>query len=200
MIVVHNDFPSIVGEARVLYLVQKLNSVPCCRLEIQTTPPHGYQAHVSAIEPILVVTMPRVAETFKTVIDVMTHRTNFKLVNLLYAETTILTHEDLNTSIDELDTWWSGHLVSYDTLTCRAKPSSNSQLSYCAWSFGIVVESYQYKTTNSGGWQIVFNATTRLKLHITGTTVSHSLYDWCYQTMWLCPGLPDDPEDDTVIE
>jgi hypothetical protein len=45
--------------------------------------------------------MPGVAETFKTVIDEMSHRTKFKLVNVLHSETANLTHQDLNTSIDE---------------------------------------------------------------------------------------------------
>jgi hypothetical protein len=45
--------------------------------------------------------MPGVAETFKSVIDEMTHGTDFKLINLLHAENANLTHEDLNTSIDE---------------------------------------------------------------------------------------------------
>jgi len=45
--------------------------------------------------------MPGVAETFKSVIDEMTHGTDFKLSNLLHAENANLTHEDLNTSIDE---------------------------------------------------------------------------------------------------
>jgi len=75
--------------------------VTCCLLEIQTTPPHRYPALISAHEPILVVTMPRVAETFNTVINQMTHGTDFKLVNLLHAENANLTHEDLNTRIDE---------------------------------------------------------------------------------------------------
>ena len=45
--------------------------------------------------------MPGVAETFKTVIDEMTHGTDIKLVNLLHPENADLTQEDLNTSIDE---------------------------------------------------------------------------------------------------
>jgi hypothetical protein len=28
----------------------------------------------------------------------------------------------------------------------------------------------------------------------------HSLYDWCYQAMWLFSGEPEDPEDETVME
>jgi hypothetical protein len=38
------------------------------------------------------------------------------------------------------------------------------------------------------------------KLQVTATMGFHSLYDWCYQTMWLFSGAPDDPENDTVME
>jgi hypothetical protein len=126
--------------------------VPCRLLEIQATPPHGHSALVLGLEPILVVTMPGVAQTFKTVIDKMTHGTDFKLVNLLHAENASLTHGNQNTSIDKPENRWNIHLVSYDTLTSRAKPSSNGQLSYCEWSFGIFNESHWYKTKNSVGW------------------------------------------------
>jgi hypothetical protein len=64
--------------------------------------PHGHPAFILAYKPILVVTIPGVAETFKTVIDEMTHGTDFKLNNLLYPDIANLTHEDLNTSINEL--------------------------------------------------------------------------------------------------
>jgi len=101
VILAHNDFPSVVGEEREWYPHQRLNSVPRRLLEIQTTPPHWDPARISAHEPILVVTMPGVAETFDTVINEMTHGTNFKLVNLLLAENVNLTYEDLSTSIDE---------------------------------------------------------------------------------------------------
>jgi len=141
-----NDFPGIVGEEREWHPLQRLNSVPRRLLEIQTTPPHGHPALVSALEQILVVTMPGVEETIKTVIDKMTNGTEFKLVNSLQGENANLTHEDLNTSIDEPENRQNIHLVSYDTLTSRAKPSSNGQLSYCAWSFGIFDESHRYKT------------------------------------------------------
>jgi hypothetical protein len=84
VIFVHTNFPGIVGEEREWYPLQKLNSVPRRLVEIQTTPPHGHPALLSALQPIPVVTMPRVAETFKTVIDGMTHETDFKLVNSVY--------------------------------------------------------------------------------------------------------------------
>jgi hypothetical protein len=122
VILADNDFPGIVGEERERYPLQRLNSVPHRQLEIQTTPPYGHPALISAHEPILVVTMPGVAETFKSVIDEMTHGTDFKLVNLLLTENANLTHQDLNTSIDKPENRWNIHLVSHDTLTCRAKP------------------------------------------------------------------------------
>jgi hypothetical protein len=100
----HNDFPGIVGEEQGWFPHQKLNSMPCHLLEIQTTPPDGHPALVSALQPILVVTIPRVAETFKTVINEMTHGTDVKLVNMYHAENSNLTHEDLTTSIDERET------------------------------------------------------------------------------------------------
>jgi hypothetical protein len=200
VILAHNDFPGIVGEEREWYPLQRLNSVPRRLLEIQTTPPHGHPALISAHEPILVVTMPGVAETFKTVIDEMTHGTDFKLVNLLHPENANLTHEDLNTSIDEPENRWNIHLVSYDTLTSRAKPSSTGRLSHCTWSFGIFDESHRYKTKNSVGWRIATNAKIGFKLQVTATPGFHSLYDWCYQAMWLFSGAPEDPEDETVME
>jgi len=91
-------------------------------------------------------------------------------------------------------------VVSYDTLTSRAKPSSNGHLSYCAWSFGIFDESHRYKIINSVGWHIAMNAKIVFKLQVTATPGLHSLYDWCYQAMWLFSGAPDDPEDETVKE
>jgi len=174
--------------------------MPRSLLEIQTTPPHVHPTLVTALEPILVVTMPGVAETFKTFIDEMTHGTDFKLFNLLQVENVNLTHKDLNTCIDEPENWWKIHLVSSDTLTSRAKPSSNGQLSYCSWSFGIFDESRWYKTKNSVGWQSAMNAKVWFKLQLTTTPGFHSQHDWCYQIMWLFAGASDDPENDTVMK
>jgi SNF2 family DNA or RNA helicase len=178
-----NDFPGIVGEERESYPLQRLNSVPHRLLEIQATPPHRHPALISGHEPILVVTMPGVVQTFKTVTDEMTLGTDIKLVNLLLAKNANLTHKDLNTSIDKPENRWNIHLVSYDTLTSRAKLSSNGRLSHCAWSFGIFDESHRYKTKITLGWRIVTTARIRLKHLVTATPGFHSLYDW-YQTMW----------------
>jgi hypothetical protein len=98
---VQNDFPGIIGEERTWYRLCRHNSVPHRLIEIQKTPPHGHPALTSAQETILVVTMPGVAETFKSVIDEMTFATDFKLINMLNAENVNLTHDDLNTSLDE---------------------------------------------------------------------------------------------------
>ena len=81
--------------------MQRQHSVPRRVKEIQTTPPQGHPALTSALEPILVVTMPGVAETFKSVIDEMTYGIAFKLVNLLHMGKAMFTPKDLNTSIDE---------------------------------------------------------------------------------------------------
>jgi len=100
VILAHKNFPGIVGEEREWYPLQWLNSVPCRLSEMQTTPPHGHPALVSALEPILVGTMPVVAETFKTVINKMTCWTDFTLVNMLHGKNVNLTPKDLNHSIE----------------------------------------------------------------------------------------------------
>jgi hypothetical protein len=61
VILADNNFPGIVGYKWEWYLLQRLNSLLCRQLEIQTTPPHRHPALISAHEQILLVTMPRVA-------------------------------------------------------------------------------------------------------------------------------------------
>jgi hypothetical protein len=139
------------------------------------------------------------AQRFKTAIDEMTHGSDFKLVNLMLTENANLTHKNLNTSSDEPENRWNIHLVSYDTLTSRAKPSSNGQLSYIVRSFGIFDKSHWNKTNNSVSWQIAMHTKIRFKLQVTATLGFHSQYDWCFQTMWLFSGAPDNEEDDTVM-
>jgi len=194
------NFPWIVGEEWEWYPFQRLNSVPRRLLEIQPTPPHRHPAHISDHKQILVVTMPVVAATFKTVIDEMTHGTNFHIVILLLIKNAHLTDENPNTSVDEPDSRSNIHLVSYDTSTSRATPSSNDRLSNCAWSCGIFDESHRYKKQNSLGFRIAPNTTIGFKLQVTATPGFHSLYDWCYPTVWLFSGAPDDSEDDAVME
>jgi hypothetical protein len=152
VILADNNFPGIIGEEQEWYPLQGLNSVPRCLLEIHTTPPHWHPALISAHEPILVVTMPGVAESFKTLIVKMTPGTDFKLINLLHVDNANRTHENLNTSIDEPEKRCYIHLVSYVMLTSRAKPSSNGRLTHSSCSFGIFDEWHWYETKNSVGW------------------------------------------------
>jgi hypothetical protein len=148
---VNNDFPGIVGEDRQWYLIQRLNAVACHLFEIQTTPPHGDPAHLSACEPMLGVIMDGLAETFKTVIDDMTHVTNFNLANLMHAKNANHHKEYLNTRIDGPENQCNAHHVSYDSLTSRAKPLSNRRLCYCAWCVVSFDEFDRYKTQHSVG-------------------------------------------------
>jgi hypothetical protein len=100
---VQNDYPGIIGEEPEWYALRRHNSVPHCLTEIKKTPLQGLPAVTSTLEPILVVTIPGVVETFKSVIDEMTFATEFKLNNLLQAENANLPHEDVNNSLDEAD-------------------------------------------------------------------------------------------------
>jgi hypothetical protein len=143
--------------------------------------------------------MPGVAENFNTVIDKMTFTTDFKHVTCLHTEHVNLTHEDLNTSPNKQENRLNIHLVSYDTSISRAKPSNNGQLSDCSWRFGICDEFHRYKATNCVGWHIVMNARIGFKHQVTTTLGFYSLYNWCFQTMWLISGMPEDPEDDSTV-
>ena len=53
---------------------------------------------------------------------------------------------------------------------------------------------------NTVGWRIAMNVRIGFKLQVTAMPGFHSVYDWCFQTIWLFSGAPEDPEDDTVIE
>ena len=44
------------------------------------------------------------------------------------------------------------------------------------------------------------NARIGFKLQVTATLGFHSLCAWCFQTMWLFSPVPEDPENDTVME
>ena len=95
--------------------------MPLSLWEIQSTLPNRNPALVPALEPILMVTIPGVVDTFMTVIDKMTPGTNFTLANLFHAENANLTQKDLKTSIDGPENRMNIHLVSYNTCTARAK-------------------------------------------------------------------------------
>ena len=104
-------YPGIIREEWEWNRLQRLNSVPRCHLELQTTPPQRYAVCTSALKPILVVTMPGVAVTLKSVIHKIISGTNLNLVNLLQAENVNLTHKNLKTSTDEPENQKNIHLI-----------------------------------------------------------------------------------------
>jgi len=53
---------------------------------------------------------------------------------------------------------------------------------------------------NSVGSHIAMNGRIEFKLQVTATPGFQSLYDWCFQSMWLISGAPDNPEDETAME
>jgi len=61
--------------------------------------------------------MLQVAETLTMVSNEMSCRTDFKLMNMSPADNPDITHEYLNTGIDEPENRWNIHLVVYDILT-----------------------------------------------------------------------------------
>jgi len=130
----------------------------------------------------------------------MTHGTDIKLVNVWHTENAKLYHKDLNPSIDKPGNRWNIHHVSYDTLTSRAKPSSNGWLSHCAWSFRNFYESHRYKTKNSAGRWMATNARIGFKLPFPATSGFHSLSACYSQTMWMFSGPPEHPEDNSMME
>lgn len=46
----------------------------------------------------------------------------------------------------------------------------------------------------------MINARIGFKPQVAGEPGLHSLYDWCYKTMWLGSDVPKDPEDETGME
>jgi hypothetical protein len=141
---VQNDCPEIIGEESESYPLLLHNSVSRRLIEMQKIALQGHPAPTPPSQPMLVLTMPGVTETSNGVIDNMTFATHFTLIHLLHTENVDVTHEDLNSSLEQPENQWNIRLVLYDTLTSRAKPSSNSQLSHCSWSFGIFDDSHRY--------------------------------------------------------
>jgi hypothetical protein len=70
--------------------------VLCRLIQIQKFLSQGHPEVTSALEPIMVITMSRVVETFKSVIDEMTYGTNFKLIILVDTENGNFTQKDPN--------------------------------------------------------------------------------------------------------
>jgi len=104
--------PTIICDERVSNLLRRQNSAPSPLSEIQSTPLQRHPPHTSAFEPILVLKMSGVAETFNSSINVMKYGTDFKLITLLHPDNSNITQQDLNTRIDKLENGWNIPLVS----------------------------------------------------------------------------------------
>jgi hypothetical protein len=68
-----SDCPRTISEEQEFNPLQRQNSVPHCLTQILETTPLGQPALISALKPILVVTIRGVAETSKSVINDMTY-------------------------------------------------------------------------------------------------------------------------------
>jgi hypothetical protein len=129
--------------------------------------------------------MPGEAETWQSVINEMTHGTDFQLVNSLHAKYPNLTQKDLNTGIEMPENSWNFNLVVCDSITSSGKLSGHSQLFYCSWGFGIFDGSHGYKTKNRVSCQITINVRIGFKLQVTAGPGLNSLHNWCIQMMLL---------------
>lgn len=101
---VRNNYPVIIGEDSQWYPSQILNSIPHCLFKIQTTLPQSLLPHTSGSRPIQLITMCRVTENSKSVINEETYGTNLKLVILWQTDNADLNHENLNTIILKCNT------------------------------------------------------------------------------------------------
>jgi len=97
---VQNDSPRMIGKDWKWYLLWKLYSVPHRLLPIQTTAPLGLPALTSAIQRILVVTMPRVIESFNSAMNKIPYVTGSKPENMLRLDNSNSALKNLNTRIN----------------------------------------------------------------------------------------------------
>lgn len=65
------------------------------------------------------------------------------------------------------------------------------------WYFDL---SDWYKMKNCLGWRIAMNTRVQFKLQITASLGLHAHLDWCYQTVWLFAGAPEDLVDNMAME
>jgi hypothetical protein len=176
--IAQNNYSGIIGEDRECHTFQGRNSLPCLLVEIQITIPQRHPSIISALEPVLVDTIPGEAETFNIVIDIMSYGTDFKLVNILHVDTTNHADKYLNTSINEWEIHSNIDFDIYDILRSRGKPGRNRQHSYCTRSVGIFDEFLRENTTTSVGLQIAMQVTTGFKSTVTATLGFDSIYHW----------------------
>ena len=83
--------------------------MPCRPSDNQKGPAVGCRGPNSAQELILVGTITRVAERFRSVINNIWYQIDIELVNFLDSENVTFTNEDWNTSLDDPDNWQNIH-------------------------------------------------------------------------------------------
>jgi len=138
------DYLSIISEECERDPLRRLNSVPLHCLEVPTIPPLGYLAHTLALEWIPVIPLRKVAETFMTVIHNTKYGTDLKFGHSFEADNADHTHRRLKMNIDKPKYRGNSHIVLYDMLESRPKPSSNDQLLQWSWRFGICDKCHCY--------------------------------------------------------
>ncbi|KAF8544412.1 hypothetical protein BDD12DRAFT_801333 [Trichophaea hybrida] len=148
---VQNDYPTVPPEERGWYPLTKKNPVPHWLLKMKTTLSYVHICLVLAHKSILIVTLPGICKTFKSVIKDMSYNTDFTIIDLLDPNHYNLTNDDMKASTDEPEQRWNINLKSNDTLMALAKPNGQRLLTKCAWSFAIFDESHQYKGRDSQG-------------------------------------------------
>jgi len=194
-----NNCPRIISKGKVSNPLQRLNLLSYRLLEIQKTPCHRHPALVAALKPILMVTMSRVAESLRTIINTMIYWNDFKIVNMLEMENPDLSHKDVNTRVDKPEYRFNIQHVLQDSITSRVKPTSDSTHSYCVLSFCPFDKFHPFQTKHGVGWLIAMKARIWFKLQVTATTRFLSLFDLCYQSLWLIPAPSEHAVEDVAM-
>jgi len=123
--IVQNNDPGCIVEAQRCHPWWRVEFVSCCHFVILINPPLGNAALTTAIELILVVTIPRVAEWYTNFVYKMLHGTYFALLNSLDTEVANLTYCNLNSTMFKPDKRWNIRLVVYSVQKSWVKHGSN---------------------------------------------------------------------------
>jgi hypothetical protein len=197
---VQNNSPHNISEEQEGYTLQRYNSLHWSCWEMQTTSLDTNSVKLPGLESLVKVSMPWLLLIFVRLFNVINDWADYKLLNIFHIRNANLTHNDLNARIDKQENWWNVHNDSYSTLKSRATLLGNGRLSYCLWSIGMFIQSHQFKAKNGECWWIAINASVRLKLQATAIWRFNSIFDSCYQMMWLLSGASEDLENNTVLE
>jgi len=125
------------------------------------------------------------AGELKGVIDEMTTKIDFNLVNLVDRKVRNTCMKIYTAAMTSCET----DRISTLFCTVPQQPERNHQaiwqLSYSTWHLGIIAQSHLYKKIISSGRQNAMKVRIGFKRQVIGILGFHSLFDWCYLTMWL---------------